>query len=264
MAEKAAVSFRINGKTIRSTSGLKEIVLGGISLNARSDANLARAATKTVAPKIEETISGFYQLGLETLRRANSRGFRGSINPPTEINIERSIRGTTSAANRRLNVALSHPWQPLQKRYRERKAREGNGARVIWKYKQGLSSVVTKIGNVKSPTRFTRRVGKKRFVKGYLEYEWASVPSNLPDPLQGLMRRSFMQRRAVENYTVSQELDDQMAVIYFMEVTGVGRRGSRKGENGIMPKGKVRRPFIADISAALGVAAHNRLNNLKF
>ena len=242
-----------NLKGIRATKRGHDVVVGLMG-NVKDEKVIARALSLAYKPQINTTISGHINTALDGVKAVTKRG---RVNARVATAAIRTPIGSQPGFKReRIDLKLSPQWTPLTEPYLARKARQGSPAKFrFWSNTGNLGRAVAAIPNVRATSKLKFRKPNKTFGKGpnKYEYEVSTHLTNLPAPLQDLIRRPFMQAMAGEDSSVSKvsEATGDLALIAFLEVYGSSKSKRNK------------RPFIAQLSRTLGKRAADRIANFE-
>jgi hypothetical protein len=246
-----AKPFAINGQAINVTAG-KDINIPAFKVDAKTRTFLTEKVEKRVVTKLVGTVDGYANAVIDGVKRVAGSGVRegkaaGSIS--FRINQPGASR---DSFGQRDKVILALNWKPLSEKYHLRKIKNKVlGQRKFWQYKGGLAKAVGAIPKITSEHKKTL-FGRQPTRKGAIKFTFKIELGAIPEPLQGLMRRSFLEGQAQPYEAVtSKGKDSGLHLLYLLEAGGSG-------------KSKVTRPFISRLSAEMGKKARARLKKLTF
>ncbi|RKX81772.1 MAG: hypothetical protein DRP70_17335 [Spirochaetes bacterium] len=197
---------------------------------------------------INSYVQGHINATLGEVRKVTSRGFSPGNKPLGSRVFSPQVAGVKRGSIGRIQL----DWPQLSAGYlRSKSKRTSPGKNRFWNRSGDLGRAMAGVPDVKVTSRLRLRKNLKSFKAGEAEYEVDSFPSNLPEPLQSLVRRAFLNgasgnvSEALSGATISGGLEP----ILYLEVSGSGTS-------------RIKRPFIEKLAVNMGRLARQRIKNL--
>ena len=248
--KKLGKGFRVSGKG----GGDHQSVVVGLMANIKDEKAIEAALTGPYKKQINTAIEGSINTALDGVKAITAGGvYRVPANRSAAA-IRSNIGKRPGFKRVEIELKLNPHWAPLTKPYLARKAKEKSHAKLeFWSNTGNLGRAVAAVPDVKATSKVAFRKENKTFGKGSnkYEYEVSTRLTNLPAPLQDLIRRPFMQAMAGEESSVTEvsKAESKFAPLAILETSGSNKAKSNK------------RPFIAQLSRELGERARKRVSN---